>query len=49
MCKIIPDLKNEYLSLSEVDSCSIRCSVFDLDNAFDIYYKNLGWLPKYKK
>jgi len=43
MCKIIPDLKNEYPSLSEVDSCSIRCSVFD------IYYKNLGWLPKYKK
>ena len=49
MCKMIPDLKNEYPSLSEVDSCSIRCSVFDLDNAFDIYYKNLGWLPKYKK
>jgi len=34
---------------SEVDSCSLRCSVFDLDNAFDRYYKNLGGTPKYKK
>ena len=49
MCKMIPDLKDEYPFLSEVDSCSLRCSVFDLENAFDRYYKNLGGLSHYKK
>ena len=40
-------LYNKMLSLkkedSEVDSCSLMCSVFDR------YYKNLGGLLKYKK
>ena len=49
MNKLIPTLKDEYPFLSEVDSCSLRCSVFDLENAFDRYYKNLGGLSHYKK
>ena len=48
---MIKDLKNlqvEYPYLKEVDSCSLRCSLFNLDDAFKRYYKKQGSYPKFK-
>ena len=48
---VIKDLKNlqaEYPYLKEVDSCSLRCSLFNLDDAFKRYYKKQGSYPKFK-
>lgn len=48
---MIKDLKNlqaEYQYLKEVDSCSLRCCLFNLDDAFKRYYKKQGSYPKFK-
>src|SRR5699024_8929502 len=34
--------------LKEVDSCSLRCSLFNLDDAFKRWYKGQGEYPKFK-
>lgn len=49
MNKLLPSLKEEYLFLNEVDSCSLRCSIFDLENGWSRYYKGNGGYPKFKK
>ena len=49
LIKEIPSLYKEYPFLKELDSCSLRCAIFDLDNAYQRYYKKLGRYPKYKK
>ena len=49
MIKEIPKLYNEYPFLKEVDSCSLRCAIFDLENGLNKYYKKQGGYPKYKK
>ncbi len=49
MIKEIPKLYNEYPFLKEVDSCSLRCAVFDLENGLNKYYKRQGGYPRYKK
>ena len=49
MNKLLPSLKEEYPFLNEVDSCSLRCSIFNLENGFNRYYKKLGGMPKFKK
>ena len=49
MIKEIPELYNEYPFLKEVDSCSLRCAIFDLENGLNKYYKKQGGYPKYKK
>ena len=48
---MIKDLKNlqvERPYLKEVDSCSLRCSLFNLDDAFKRWYKGQGDYPKFK-
>ena len=48
---MIKDLKNlqaKYPYLKEVDSCGLRCSLFNLDDAFKRYYKKQGSYPKFK-
>ena len=48
---MIKDLKNfqvERPYLKEVDSCSLRCSLFNLDDAFKRWYKGQGEYPKFK-
>ena len=48
---MIKDLKNLQLErpyLKEVDSCSLRCSLFNLDDAFKRWYKGQGEYPKFK-
>ena len=47
----IKDLKNlqiEYPFLKEVDSISLRCSLFDLDNAYQKFFKEHTGYPKFK-
>ena len=46
--KLIPELTKEKLFLKEVDSCALRNSIFNLEDAYKRYYKNLGGYPKYK-
>ena len=48
---MIKDLKNlqvERPYLKEVDSCSLRCSLFNLEDAFKRWYKEQGEYPKFK-
>ena len=48
---MIKDLKNfqvERPYLKEVDFCSLRCSLFNLDDAFKRWYKGQGEYPKFK-
>ena len=47
----IKDLKNLYIDypfLKEVDSISLRCSLFDLDNAYQKFFKEKIGYPKFK-
>lgn len=48
----IKDLKNlyiEYPFLKEIDSMSLRCALFDLDNAYQKFFKEKIGYPKYKR
>ena len=49
MIKEIPKLYNEYSFLKEVDVCSLRSAIFDLENGLNKYYKKQGGYPKFKK
>ncbi len=46
--KLIPELLEEKTFLKEVDSCALRNSIFNLEDAYKRYYKNLGEYPKFK-
>ena len=48
MIKELPNLYPEYPFLKEVDSCSLRCSLFDLDDAFNRYFSHQNNDPKFK-
>ncbi len=48
MIKELPNLYPEYPFLKEVDSCSLRCSLFDLDDAFNRYFRHQNNDPKFK-
>ena len=48
MNKLIPSLYEKYPFLKEVDGCALRCSVFDLVNGLNKYYKKQGGYPKFK-
>lgn len=46
--KDIPNLYNERTYLKEIDSCSLRCALFDLDNSYNKFFKEKVGYPKYK-
>ena len=46
--KDFPNLYSEYPFLKEVDSCSLRCSLFDLEEAFKRFTKHQNNYPKFK-
>ena len=48
LIKMLPELNKEYPFLKEVDSCLLRCSIFDLEDAYKRFYKGDGY-PRYKK
>ncbi len=45
--KLIPELSKEKTFLKEVDSCAIRNSLFNLEDAYKRYYNGNGY-PKFK-
>ncbi len=47
-CNEVKELTKEYEWLKEVDSCLLRASIFDLDNAFKRFKDNLGGRPNFK-
>ena len=49
LIKEIPNLVKSNTFLKEVDSGSLRCAIFDLDNGFKKYYQRECGYPKYKK
>ena len=48
-CNEIKILSIEKEWLKEVDSCALRCSIFDLDDAYTKFFKKIGNYPKFKK
>ena len=46
--KDIPTLYNERPYLKEIDSCSLRCALFDLDSSYNKFFKEKIGYPKYK-
>ena len=48
LIKMLPKLGIKYPFLKEVDSCLLRCSIFDLEDAYKRFYKGDGY-PRYKK
>ena len=48
LIKKLPELNKGYPFLKEVDSCLLRCSIFNLDDAFNRFYNGSGY-PNFKK
>ena len=48
MCKELKELQEEYLFLKEVDSCSLRCSIFNLENSYKNYFAKRSNYPRFK-
>ena len=46
--KEIPELSKEREWLKEIDSCALRCSIFDLDDAFKNFFAKRGSYPHFK-
>lgn len=46
--KELPKLVKENTWLSEIDSCLLRCSIFNLEDSFKRYSKSLSNYPKFK-
>ncbi len=46
--KDIPNLYEDKPFLKEIDSMSLRCSLFDLDNAYTKFFKENKGYPRYK-
>lgn len=49
MCKDLKFLSNEKPFLKEVDSMSLRTTLFNLDNSYNSFFKENKGYPKYKK
>ncbi len=48
MCKMFKKLQEEYPWLKEVDSCSIRCTIFNLEDSFKNFFEKKASYPKFK-
>ena len=46
LIKMIPELNEKYPFLKEVDSCLLRCSIFELEDAFKGFFNGKGY-PKF--
>ena len=47
LCKDLKELENQYEYLKEVDSCALRCSIFDLEDGFNNFFAKSGY-PRFK-
>ena len=48
LCKDLKELENNHEYLKEVDSCSLRCSIFDLEDGFNNFFANRSGYPNFK-
>ena len=48
MCTEIKELYVDYPFLKEVDSCSLRCAVFNLEDAFKNCFSKRSNYPRFK-
>ena len=48
MCKEIKELYKEYPWLTEVDSCSLRCAIFNLEDAYKNFFSKRSGYPEFK-
>ena len=48
MIKRLPSLQVEYPWLKEVDSCSLRCAIFNLEDAYRNYFSKRSGYPIFK-
>jgi len=48
MCNKLKELSNEYPFLKEVDSCSLRCAIFNLEDSYKNIFEKRSNYPKFK-
>lgn len=48
MCKELKELQKEYPFLKEVDSCGLRCAIFNLEDAYKDFFQKRNNYPAYK-
>ena len=48
MIKELPKLKEEYEWLGEVDSCSLRCAIFNLEDSYKNFFSKRSGYPSFK-
>ena len=48
MCNELKELYSEYQWLKEVDSCSLRCAIFNLEDAYKNFFSKRSSYPKFK-
>lgn len=48
MCKMLKDLHEKYPWLKEVDSCTLRCAIFNLEDSFKNFFEKRSSYPKFK-
>ena len=48
LCKDLKELEKEYEYLKEVDSCALRCSIFDLEDGFNNFFAKKSKYPKFR-
>ena len=48
MIKELPNLTKEYEWLKEVDSCSLRCAIFNLEDAYQNFFSKRSGYPSFK-
>ena len=46
--KDLKELENQYEYLKEVDSCALRCSIFDLEDGFNNFFAKRSGYPRFK-
>ena len=48
LCKDLKELENQHEYLKEVDSCALRCSIFDLEDAYNNFFAKRSGYPNFK-
>lgn len=48
MCNELKEMYNEYPWLKEVDSCSLRCAIFNLEDAYKNFFNKRSNYPTFK-
>ena len=48
LCKDLKELENNHEYLKKVDSCALRCSIFDLEDGFNNFFAKRSGYPNFK-